>query len=64
MLFRIQDLSNYLNVSASTIYKWTAKNEILFIKIRGLLRFKKEDIDQWIEKFHYKDRGYYGLKSF
>jgi excisionase family DNA binding protein len=61
MYYRIKTLSEYLDVSVSTIYKWTANNEIPFSKIRGALRFKKEEIDMWLEKFHYKDRGHYGL---
>jgi len=62
MYFKIQTLSKYLDVSVSTIYKWTAKNEIPFSKIRGALRFKKDEIDLWLEKYHYKDKGHYGLK--
>jgi excisionase family DNA binding protein len=61
MFLRIKALSLYLNVSVSTIYKWTAKNEIPFTKVRGGLRFNKDEIDRWLQKFEYKDRGSYGL---
>ena len=61
MYLTIRDLSEHLQVSVSTIYKWTSKNQIPFFKLGGSLRFKKDEIDKWVQKYEYKDRSFYGL---
>ncbi|HAZ10780.1 MAG TPA: excisionase [Candidatus Omnitrophica bacterium] len=30
-----------------TLYQWTAKKFIPHLKIRGLLRFREQDLDAW-----------------
>jgi excisionase family DNA binding protein len=47
--FNINDLSEYIKLSKSSIYKLTMDNKIPFIK-KGKLLFKKEAIDQWLEQ--------------
>lgn len=49
--WNIKDLSKYLNIKTSTIYAWTAQGKIPHIKIHGLIRFKPEEIDAWLETF-------------
>jgi len=51
MVLTITDLSAYLNIKKATLYKWAEQNKIPHVKIHGLIRFKKEEIDQWIESF-------------
>jgi excisionase family DNA binding protein len=44
------ELSKYLNVKESWIRSLVFKRKIPFIKIEGLLRFKKEAIDEWLKQ--------------
>lgn len=52
--WNIKDLSKYLNIKTSTIYAWTAQGKIPHIKIHGLIRFKSEEIETWLESFRNK----------
>lgn len=45
----ITDLSNYLSIKAATLYSKAERGEIPCYKIGRLLRFKKSEIDQWME---------------
>jgi len=47
--WKVDDVARYLRYSPSTIRKLVQKKEIPFYKIRNAVRFKKEDIDKWIE---------------
>src|SRR5262245_12230562 len=47
----IRELSVYLHVKASTLYSWARQGRIPCLKIHGLLRFHRDDIDRWIESF-------------
>lgn len=47
-LFDIKQLSEILNVKPKTIYDWTHKGQIPYIKIGRLLRFDLNDIERWI----------------
>jgi excisionase family DNA binding protein len=46
----ISELSEYIKISKSTIYKMTSQRRIPFIKSRGSkkLLFKREAIDDWL----------------
>ena len=43
----VQEVSQYLNMKTSAVYAWA--QEMPHYKIGNLLRFKKEDIDAWME---------------
>jgi excisionase family DNA binding protein len=45
----VQDLADYLGVTRDTIYKKVALYEIPFFKIGDLTKFKKSDINRWID---------------
>lgn len=47
----ISELSDYIRLSKSSIYKMTMANNIPFIKTGKKLLFKKEAIDQWLEQY-------------
>jgi len=52
MLFLdVKGLSRYLNIKPSTLYAWVAQGRIPALKIHGLVRFRRQDIDQWVEGF-------------
>lgn len=62
----IKLLSNYLQIKVSTLYAWAAQKKIPSVKINGLIRFQKKEIDAWLEtlrkeesktpKIHFKDK--------
>ena len=47
--WKVDDVARYLRYSPSTVRKMVHKKEIPFLKIRNAVRFRKEDIDEWIE---------------
>jgi excisionase family DNA binding protein len=51
-IFDVQGLSSYLKVSKQWVYERTHLNEIPFYKIEGHVRFKKSDIDKWLQGYH------------
>jgi excisionase family DNA binding protein len=49
MFLSIKELSEYLKIKPSTLYDWTAQGKIPHFKIHGVIRFRKEEIDQWLD---------------
>jgi len=49
-LLKIDDLARYLRVKPRTIYDWLYKKKIPALKIVGQWRFKKEVIDDWLDR--------------
>lgn len=50
-LWEIADVSSYLHIPVSSIYKMTARKasvHIPHIRIGGKLRFRRADIDRWL----------------
>ncbi len=52
VIFDVKGLCEYLKVSDKWVYDRTHFNEIPYIKIKGLLRFRKKDIDRWLNSYH------------
>ena len=46
----IRELSIYLNINEKTLYARVAAREIPCYKIGRLIRFKKEEIDAWMQE--------------
>jgi len=46
----IEELADWLELSKNTIYNYTCAKKIPYYKIGKILRFKKADICDWIEK--------------
>ena len=46
----ITELAGYLKVTRRTIYEWLKDRKIPAIKLVGQWRFKKDKIDEWLEK--------------
>jgi len=52
-LIDIDELANYLKLRRQTIYNWLHQKKISGIKIGGVWRFNKKDIDEWLKtKYH------------
>jgi excisionase family DNA binding protein len=49
-LLTLKELSKYLKISKPTLYKMVEKGKIPALKIANQWRFKKDDINTWIEK--------------
>jgi excisionase family DNA binding protein len=49
-IFDVKQLSKYLNVPDSWIYRQTCDHNIPYYKLGGYLRFKKPEIDKWLEE--------------
>ncbi|MBI3393782.1 MAG: helix-turn-helix domain-containing protein [Nitrospirae bacterium] len=45
----VQDVAAYLRVKPKTIYAWAGEGRIPAVKLNGLLRFRRAEIDSWAE---------------
>lgn len=43
-----------LGIRMSTLYFWTSRNRIPYVKVNGLLRFRESEITKWLQT---KERG-------
>ena len=48
-LMTIEEVAEYLRVKKRTIYEWVKNGKIPAIKAVGQWRFKKDQIDSWLE---------------
>ncbi len=51
MLLTIKELADQLHIKSSTLYAWAAHGKIPCFKLNGLVRFRREDIERWVESF-------------
>lgn len=49
-LVDITEASKYLCLSTSTVYKKCCRRELRFVKEGGALRFRVEDLDQYVQE--------------
>ena len=49
-LITLEELSRYLKISKPTLYKMVEKGKIPALKIGSQWRFKKAEINRWVEK--------------
>ena len=49
-LMTIEEIADYLRVKKRTVYEWLKKGKIPAIKTVGQWRFKKTQIDNWLDK--------------
>ena len=60
-----QQLSEWLQIKLSTIYKWTHSGYIPFIRLggaRGSLRFSRPVVEQWLKRRSTRGRNTYKLQ--
>lgn len=48
-LISAQELAQLLGVKLSTIYDWVHTRKISFYKVGRLVKFKRSEIDRWLE---------------
>lgn len=49
VIFDVVGLAAYLKVKCSWVYKKASDKEIPYFKVGGYTRFRKSDIDKWLE---------------
>jgi len=49
-IMTLKEVAAYLKLAEKTAYKLAAADKLPGFKVGGSWRFKKEDIEQWIEK--------------
>lgn len=52
----VRQLATYLNVKPATLYAWAAQGKIPSLKLHGLLRFRQNEIDRWLESCRVESR--------
>lgn len=50
-MLTVKEVSAWLNIKPSTLYLWASQNKIPCRRIHGLLRFEREDIQEWLNAF-------------
>ncbi len=53
----VNELSEYINLSTSTIYKKTSARLIPYIKSGKKLLFKKDAIDDWLNEHYFESKS-------
>ena len=48
-LLTIDEAAKLLRVKRSTLYSWVHRRQIPFQKVGSLLRFRKDDLEAWLE---------------
>jgi excisionase family DNA binding protein len=48
-LWGIEEVSRYLGIPQSSVYKMTAAGTVPHVKLGGLVRFRQADIDRWLD---------------
>lgn len=48
-LITLSEVAEYLQIAERTVYQWAQRGKIPSFKIGNVWRFKRDDIDQWIE---------------
>jgi excisionase family DNA binding protein len=45
----IEELADYLRLQKQTIYNWLSQGKISGIKVGGVWRFDRKDVDTWLK---------------
>ena len=48
-LLTAKQVSELLEVKVSTVYDWVSRGLIPYVKLRRLIRFKKNEIFRWVD---------------
>jgi len=52
----VRQVAEYLSVNERTVYRMAERGELPAFKVGDTWRFRREDIDAWIERQH-RERG-------
>lgn len=48
-LIDVDELANYLRLKKQTIYNWLSQGKISGIKVGGVWRFDRREVDAWLK---------------
>ncbi len=51
MLLTIKEVATRLQIKPSTLYAWAAQGRIPCVKLHGLVRFERDEIETWVASF-------------
>jgi len=57
-LLNVEELSEYIGLSTSTIYSWVSQRRIPFVKCGRLTKFDLQRIDEWIEESSVEEKKF------
>lgn len=49
-LLNTNEASEFLGISKNTLYEWVIQKKIPYIKVGRLLKFRKEDLEEWLKR--------------
>jgi excisionase family DNA binding protein len=49
-LLTVKDVSAWLQMKPATVYVWVAEGKMPALKIQGLIRFRRDDIEAWLKR--------------
>ncbi len=55
-LLDVDELAKYLKLQKQTIYNWLSQRKISGIKLGGVWRFDKKEVDRWLRSQSRKAR--------
>jgi len=58
-LININELSEYIGLSTSTIYSWVSQRRIPFVKCGRLTKFDLQRINDWIKESSVEEKKFY-----
>jgi excisionase family DNA binding protein len=50
-----EDICEMFGIRPSTLYAWTSRGRIPYLKVNGILRFREEEIEQWLKSKEIRD---------
>ncbi|PUB89120.1 MAG: DNA-binding protein [gamma proteobacterium symbiont of Ctena orbiculata] len=56
-ILTLKEVAAYLKLAEKTAYKLAAEGKLPGFKVGGSWRFKRDDINHWIEKKKKEDKG-------
>lgn len=54
-IMTLEETAKYLKIGKSTLYKMVREGKIPAVKIANQWRFRKEDIDKWLQEIRNKE---------
>lgn len=56
-LIDIEELAEYLKIKKQTIYNWLSERKITGIKVGGVWRFDRKEVDAWLKSKRRLSKG-------
>ena len=62
-LLTAKELEGFLKIDVKTIYSYVQRGLIPYVRIQSNVRFRKQEVFDWIEKQTYRPRPVNGAKG-